>query len=61
MKESLTTKLQFVAGIAMRATEVINTNVFPQVQDMIGELATCIELCWVAITSAEENAQPNEE
>ncbi|MDQ1005203.1 4-hydroxyphenylacetate 3-monooxygenase [Neobacillus niacini] len=56
----LMTKLQFVAGLAMKATDVINTNVFPQVQDLIGELTTYIELCRAAITAAEENAQPNE-
>ncbi len=56
----LMTKLQFVAGLAMKATEVINTNVFPQVQDLMGEMTTYIELCRAAITAAEENAKPNE-
>ncbi len=56
----LMTKLQFVAGLAMKATDVINTNVFPQVQDMMGEITTYIELCRAAITAAEENAQPNQ-
>lgn len=57
----LMTKLQFVAGLAMKATDVINTNVFPQVQDLMGELTTYIELCRAAIIAAEENAQPNKD
>ncbi|EKN65892.1 pyoverdin chromophore biosynthetic protein PvcC [Neobacillus bataviensis LMG 21833] len=57
----LMTKLQFVAGLAMKATEVINTNVFPQVQDLMGEITTYIELCRAAITAAEEGAKPNEQ
>ncbi len=56
----LMTKLQFVAGLAMKATEVINTNVFPQVQDLMGEITTYIELCRAAITAAEAGAKPNQ-
>lgn len=57
----LLTKLQFVAGLAMKATEIVNTNVFPQVQDMMGEITTYIELCKAAITASEANAQPNKD
>ena len=55
------TKLQFIAGLAMKATDVINTNVFPQVQDLMGEITTYVELCRAAITASEENAKPNEQ
>ena len=57
----LMTKLQFIAGLAMKATDVINTNVFPQVQDLMGEITTYVELCRAAITASEENAKPNEQ
>ncbi len=55
----LLSKMQFVAGIAMRATELINVNQFLHVQDMIGEITTYIELCSAAIISAEVTAAPN--
>lgn len=57
----LMSKLQFVAGVAMKATEMVNTNVFPHVQDLMGELTTYVELCRAAITAAEANAKPNDQ
>lgn len=56
----LLTKMQFVTGVAMRATEAVNTNQFLHVQDAMGEMTTYIELCRAAITAAEVNAKPNE-
>lgn len=55
----LLTKMQFVAGVAMRATESVNTNQFLHVQDSMGEMTTYIELCRAAIIAAEANAKPN--
>ena len=58
----LMTKLQFLAGLAMKATDVINTNVFPQVQDLMGEITTYVELCTAAITGWKKmRSQMNKE
>ncbi|MDT7726565.1 MAG: 4-hydroxyphenylacetate 3-monooxygenase [Actinomycetota bacterium] len=53
-------KLQFVAGIAKRATETVKTDQFPQVRDALGEITTYIELTRAAISAAENAAVPNE-
>ncbi|AGT32693.1 hypothetical protein M493_12230 [Geobacillus genomosp. 3] len=55
----LQTKLQFLAGIVMKATEMVNTNQFPHVQDMIGEITTYIELIRAAVMASEATAKPN--
>ncbi len=52
----LLTKLQFVAGVAMKATEMVKTNQFPHVADMIGEITTYIELTKAALEASESNA-----
>lgn len=51
-------KLQFLAGLVMRATEMVNTNQFPHVQDMIGEITTYIELIRAAVLASEATAEP---
>lgn len=56
----LMTKMQFTTGIAMRATESVNTNQFLHVQDSMGEMTTYIELCRAALHASEANAVPNE-
>ncbi|MEH7255133.1 4-hydroxyphenylacetate 3-hydroxylase N-terminal domain-containing protein [Neobacillus niacini] len=56
----LQTKLQFLAGILMRATEMVGTNQFPHVQDMMGEVTTYIELIKAAVLASETTAEPNE-
>lgn len=55
----LMTKMQFVTGVAMRATEAVNTNQFLHVADSMGEMTTYIELCRAAIIAAEANSEPN--
>lgn len=55
----LLSKLQFVAGLAKRATEMVNTDQFPQVRDMLGEITVYIELTRAAILASEATAQPN--
>ena len=57
----LLSKLQFVAGLAKRATEMVNTDQFPQVRDMLGEITVYIELTRAAILASEATAQPNAE
>ncbi len=54
----LQTKLQFLAGLVMRATEMVNTNQFPHVQDMMGEITTYIELIKAAVLASEAAAEP---
>jgi len=56
----LLSKLQFVAGVARRATEMVHTDQFPHVQDMLGEITTYIELTHAAIVAAEATAEPNQ-
>lgn len=56
----LLSKMQFLAGVTMRATELVNTNQFLHVQDLMGEITTYIELCRAAIIASEELAEPNE-
>lgn len=57
----LLTKMQFLTGVAMRATELVNTNKFLHVQDAMGEMTTYIELCRAAIIASEETAKPNKD
>ena len=57
----LMTKLQFVAGLAKRATEVVKTDQFPQVRDAVGEISTYIELTRAAILASEAGATPNQD
>jgi 4-hydroxyphenylacetate 3-monooxygenase oxygenase component len=57
----LLSKMQFAAGVLMKAAELIKINQFPHIQDQIGEITTYIELCRSAIIAAEETAQPNEQ
>ncbi|GAB2968412.1 pyoverdine biosynthesis protein PvcC [Amycolatopsis acidiphila] len=57
----LLAKLQFVAGIAKRATEIVKTDQFPQVRDALGEITTYIELTRAAVLAAEAGAQRNDE
>ncbi|MEW6471054.1 MAG: 4-hydroxyphenylacetate 3-hydroxylase N-terminal domain-containing protein [Actinomycetota bacterium] len=57
----LLSKLQFVAGVARRATEMVKTDEFPHVRDMLGEIVSYIELTRAAIIAAEATAQPNED
>jgi 4-hydroxyphenylacetate 3-monooxygenase len=57
----LLSKLQFAAGLAKRATEMVKTDQFPQVRDMIGEITTYVELCKAAVDSAQASAEPNED
>lgn len=52
----LMAKLQFAAGLAKRATEMVKTDQFPGVKDMIGEITTYIELTRAAIAAAEAGA-----
>lgn len=55
----LLVKLQFLAGLLMKGTEMVQTNQFPHVQDMIGEVTTYIELVRAAIIASEATAEPN--
>jgi 4-hydroxyphenylacetate 3-monooxygenase oxygenase component len=57
----LLSKLQFAAGLAKRATEMVKTDQFPQVRDMMGEITTYVELTKAAVASAQATAEPNEE
>lgn len=52
----LMAKLQFVAGLGKRATEVVKTDQFPQVRDALGEITTYIELTRAAILASEAGA-----
>ena len=52
----LMAKLQFAAGLAKRATEMVKTDQFPGVKDMVGEITTYIELTRAAIAAAEAGA-----
>jgi 4-hydroxyphenylacetate 3-monooxygenase len=56
----LMAKLQFVAGLAKRATEVVKTDQFPQVRDALGEISTYIELTRAAILASEAGATTNQ-
>lgn len=55
----LMAKLQFVAGLAKRATEMVKTDQFPQVRDAMGEITTYIELTRAALLASEAGAAPN--
>jgi 4-hydroxyphenylacetate 3-monooxygenase len=57
----LLSKLQFVAGLVKRATEAVNTDQFPHVRDMIGEITVYIELIKAAVIAAEATATVNAE
>ncbi|PTQ55807.1 MAG: 4-hydroxyphenylacetate 3-monooxygenase [Candidatus Carbobacillus altaicus] len=57
----LLVKLQFLAGLLMKGTEMVQTNQFPNVQDLIGEVTTYIELVRAAIIASEATAEPNEQ
>jgi 4-hydroxyphenylacetate 3-monooxygenase len=50
-------KLQFAAGLAKRATEMVKTDQFPAVKDMVAEIVTYIELTRGAIIAAEAGAE----
>lgn len=56
----LLSKMQFVTGVAMKATEYVKTNQFLHVQDALGEMTTYIELCRAAIIASEVLAKPND-
>lgn len=53
------TKLQLVAGIAKKATELVKTAQFPQVRDALGEITTYIELTRNSVVAANALAKPN--
>jgi len=57
----LLSKLQFIAGLAYRGTQMVQTDQFPHVRDAIGEITTYIELTKAAIIASEVEAQPNED
>jgi 4-hydroxyphenylacetate 3-monooxygenase len=57
----LLSKLQFVAGLAKRATAMVNTDQFPQVRDMMGEMTTYIELTKAAVLASEVTAEERED
>ncbi|MCW2986971.1 MAG: hpaB [Conexibacter sp.] len=57
----LLSKLQFVAGLAKRATAMVNTDQFPQVRDMMGEMTTYIELTKAAVLASEASAEARED
>jgi 4-hydroxyphenylacetate 3-monooxygenase len=52
----LLSKLRFAAGLAKRATEMVKTDQFPQVKDMVAEIVTYIELTEAAIIASEATA-----
>jgi 4-hydroxyphenylacetate 3-monooxygenase len=56
----LLSKLQFAAGLARRATEMVKTDQFPQVRDMLGEITTYVELAKGAVIAAEATATPDD-
>lgn len=56
----LHSKLQFAAGLARKATQMVNTDQFPQVRDMLGELSVYIELTKAAVIASEATAEANE-
>ena len=51
--------MQFVAGLIKRATEIVNTDQFPHVRDMIGEITVYVELIKAAVIAAEATAERN--
>lgn len=53
----LLSKLEFAAGLARRATEMVKTDQFPHVKDMVAEIVTYIELTRSAILAAEVGAE----
>lgn len=55
----LLSKLQFAAGVARRATQMVHTDEFPHVRDALGEMTTYIELTRSAIVAAEAMAEPD--
>lgn len=55
------TKLQFIAGLTKRATELVKTDQFPQVRESMGEITTYVELVKAALVAADTNAQPNDD
>lgn len=57
----LLSKMQFVTGVALKATEYVKTNQFLHVQDALGEMTTYIELCRAAIIASEISAKPNKQ
>jgi 4-hydroxyphenylacetate 3-monooxygenase len=57
----LLSKLQFVAGVAKRATAMVRTDQYPQVRDMMGEMTTYIELTKAALRASEANAARRED
>ncbi|GCL72103.1 pyoverdine biosynthesis protein PvcC [Paenibacillus naphthalenovorans] len=57
----LQTKLQLIAGTVIKATEMVNTNQFPHVQDMMGEITTYIELIRAAVLASEMTSEPNQD
>jgi 4-hydroxyphenylacetate 3-monooxygenase len=52
-------KLQFIAGLARRATQIVNTDQFPHVRDLLGEITVYIELTKAALVAADATAEPN--
>jgi 4-hydroxyphenylacetate 3-monooxygenase len=57
----LLSKLRFAAGLAKRATEMVKTEQYPQVRDMLGEITTYVELTKAAVDSAEHSAVPDDD
>lgn len=57
----LLSKLQFAGGLARRATQIVNTDQFPQVRDMLGEISVYIELVKAAVIASEATAEANED
>lgn len=54
-------KLQFIGGLAKRATEMVKTDQFPQVRAALGDITTFIELTRAALLAAEAGAEENSE
>lgn len=57
----LWSKLQFIAGLLRRATQMVQTDRFPHVRDMIGEITTYIELTKAAVIASEAEAERDEQ
>lgn len=57
----LLSKLQFAAGLARRATEMVKTDQYPAVRDMLAEIVTYIELTRAAVLAAEAGADVDEQ
>jgi 4-hydroxyphenylacetate 3-monooxygenase len=54
--QRLLSKLEFSAGLARRATEMVKTDQYPHVRDMVAEIVTYIELTRAALHASEATA-----